>query len=239
MPALRKWLWSVALVVALPAAGFLGFLLGERHEAARQASLPVLAAAPSYTMTNQLGERVSSQHFRGKVQIVTFLFPYCTTLCPLIAAHLANLEKLGLEPAGLADKVALVTFDIDPENTGPPEMRAFLRQYGWNPQDRHWQYLVAPPPEMRRVVGNGFSVWYKRVSERSAAGKDGGEGPMVQPEVENPLAARAHANYDIVHNDVLEVVDRRGRIRKVYDDADTVAWPDLLALVRSLVKQQG
>jgi cytochrome oxidase Cu insertion factor (SCO1/SenC/PrrC family) len=42
-----------------------------------------------------------------------------------------------------------------------------------------------------------------------------------------------------VHNDVIEIVDQQGRIRKVYDDADTVAWQDLLAVVQSLVKPQG
>jgi protein SCO1 len=237
--AMRKWLWFIALVLALPAAGFYGFLLGERRDAARQEALPVLAAAPSYTMTNQLGESVSSQRFRGKVQIVSFLFPYCTTLCPLIAAHLTNLENLGLAPAGIADKVALVTFDIDPDSTGPSEMSAFLRQYGWDPKDRRWQYLVAPPPDMRRVVSRGFSVWYKRVNAESDGGENGGDAGMVQPEIVNRLAARAHADYDIVHNDVIEIVDQQGRIRKVYDDADTVAWQDLLAVVQSLVKPQG
>jgi protein SCO1/2 len=228
-----------ALILALPAAGLYGFVLGQRHEASTETSLPVKRVAPSYTMTNQLGEKISSQAFSGKVQLVTFLFPYCTTLCPLIAAHLTNLERLGLGPAGIADKVALVSFDIDPDNTGPRDMRAFLQQYGWDPKDTHWQYLIAPEPEMRRVVSNGFSVWYKRVNQTSGANDNTGEGGMVQPEVVNPLATRVHADYDIVHNDVLEVIDRKGRVRKIYDNADTIPWPDLLALVQSLVKEPG
>ncbi len=235
--AWRRWLWLPALAALLPAVGLLGFLLGERDEATREATLPVLAPAPSYTLTNQLGETVSSSSFAGKVQLVTFLFPYCTTLCPLIAAHLANLETLGLRPAGLADKVAVVSFDIDPEKTGPTEMRAFMRQYGWNPQDTHWQYLVGAPAQMRRVVSNGFSVWYQRVSLTAEDEGATGEPAMVQPEVENRLAQQSHADYDIVHNDVLEIVDQQGRIRKIYDDADSVGWQELLATVRSLVKQ--
>lgn len=232
----RRWVWFAVLVASLPAVALSSFFLGRRYEADRRTTLPILAAAPSYTMTNQLGEAVSSSGFTGKVQLVTFLFPYCTTMCPLIAAHLANLETLGLRPAGIADKVAIVSFNIDPENTGPVQMRAFMRQYGWNPQDTHWQYLVAAPAEMRRVVSGGFSVWYKRVSLSAEDESDTGESAMVQPEVVNKLAEQSHADYDIVHNDMLAIVDQQGRIRKIYDDADSVGWPELLDVVQSLVK---
>lgn len=56
----RWWLWRLAFAACLPAVGLLGFRLGRIHEAAGPATLPVLAAAPSYTMTNQLGQAVAS-----------------------------------------------------------------------------------------------------------------------------------------------------------------------------------
>jgi protein SCO1/2 len=237
--AWRRRLWLLLAALLVPVVGLAGFILGARHEALRAATLPVLATAPRYTMTNQLGEQVSSQGFAGKVQLVTFLFPYCTTLCPLIAAHLANLETLGLRPAGLVDKVAVVSFDVDPKGTGPKQMRAFLRQYGWNPQDTHWQYLVGTPAQTRRVVSNGFSVWYQRVSLTAEDEGATGTPAMVQPEVVNRLVEQSHADYDIVHNDVLELVDQQGRIRKIYDNADAVSWQDLLAAVQSLLQPRG
>lgn len=234
----RSGLLFVAFAALLALAGVGGFLLGVEYQPPRQASLPILGTTPDYVMTNQLGEKVSAASLRGKVQLVTFLFPYCTTLCPLIAAHLADLEKLGLAPAGIADKVAIVSFDVDPANTGPAQMRAFLRQYGWDPHDRHWQYLVAPPAEMRRVVSQGFSVWYKRVSLADEAKSGSSEPAASQPEVVNPLAAQSHADYDVVHNDRLELVDAQGRIRRIYDAADTVGWQDLLAQIQQLLAQQ-
>jgi len=232
------WFVLAASALALPAVAGAGFLLGQRSETAREATLPVIGAAPSYTLTNQLGEQISSSRFLGKVRLVTFLFPYCTTLCPLIAAHLTNLEDQGLRPAGLADKVAIVSFNVDPEDTGPRQMREFLQQYGWDPQDLHWQYLVGSPAEVHRVVTGGFSVWYKRVSLASKA-QQPSVLPMIQPDVENKLADSAHVDYDIVHNDVLEIVDQQGRIRKIYDDADTVDWQTLLLQVEALVQQKG
>jgi protein SCO1/2 len=228
------------LAAAIPAAGLLGLAIGEQRNAAVPA-LPVIRPAPAYTLTDQLGQPVSSKSFRGKVQIVSFLFPYCTTMCPLIAAHLANFENLGARPAGIADKVAIVSFNIDPAGTGPAQMRAFLKQYGWNPNDLHWQYLTGSRAAIRRVVRDGFGVAYQRVSlsSESRGGSHGGVLPVVQPEVVNEIAEKAHPDYDIAHDDVIEVVDQQGRIRKIFENADTVGWTRLMRVVTDLLGEPG
>lgn len=232
----RRWLWALAIGAVIPIAGVDGFLLGQRHEAREETILPVLGRAPDYRMTNQLGETVPSSSLRGKIQLVTFLFPYCTTLCPLIAAHLVNLENLGLRPNDIEDKVEIVSFDVDPAHTGPLQMRAFLRQYGWNPADPHWQYLTGSLADVHHVVQDGFGVWYKRISLASEA-RNNTSAPVEQPEVVNKLADEAHVDYDIVHNNVLEIVDQQGRLRKIYDSADTVSWTDLLSIIQALISQ--
>ncbi len=197
-------------------------------------SLPVLGQAPSYQgLIDQTGATVDSSDFHGKVQVVTFLFPYCTTYCPLIAAHLAGFESV-LKRAGLQDKVKLVAFDVDPANTGRPEMRAFLKEYGWNPDDRHWEFLTGKPKTIRRVVTGGFHVAYRRVREGDSDTQ--GEPSLTpQPEVINKLARTAKVDYDISHNDGLVLVGPNGRLRKVYDQADMVSNRELLTEVRQLL----
>jgi len=58
---------------------------------------------------------------------------------------------------------------------------------------------------------------------------------MPQPEVINKLAAKVHVGYDIVHNDALEIVDPRGRIRKFYPQADVVSNARLLGAIKALL----
>ena len=227
----RLWPWALLAATAIVVAGVGGYVLG-RQRAATAEPPPVLGAAPTYSLTNQLGQAVKSSQFRGKVQIVAFLDPYCTTLCPLIAANLANLETFGLKPSHLENEVELVSFNLRPETTGPQQMRVFLSQYGWNPTDLHWQYLTGSLATIRQVVRQGFHVWYKRV--RTA--DETSNGPqMVQPEIVNKLAAAANPQFDIVHNDIVEIVDQQGRIRKIFDDANIAGWQVLLPVVRSLV----
>lgn len=227
---------AVGFVVALLVAGFAGWFIGTgAHVTARR--LPVLGKAPHYTLKNQLGQPVNSDKFAGKIQIVTFLFPYCTTYCPLIAAHLAGFEHT-LARTGLQDKVQIVAFDVDPGGTGPVQMRAFLKEFGWNPHDLHWQYLTGTPAQVRKVVTGGYHIAYEKVSNNappSAAEEDTQNVLTPQPTVVNRLANKVKPDYDVTHNDGMEIVDGHGRIRKIYEDADMVSGKQLLTMVQALL----
>lgn len=228
--------YFVLFVIAL-GLGFGGGYWFAGHRAAGT-GLPVIGRAPAYTMTNQLGRTVRSAEFAGKVRVVTFLFPYCTDYCPLIAAHLVSLEK-ALEKAHLADRVQLVAFNVDPAHTGPKVMAAFMRQYGWDPADTRWQYLTGTPARVREAVTGGFHVDYQRVPESvadSQAEKAERQGLYTPPpEVSNALAAKARPDYDVTHNDALILVDPRGRIRRIYAEADRVPDSALVGVIRRLL----
>lgn len=230
----------MAVAAAVVGAGA-GFLLG-RHGGPSPGALPVLGTAPSYTLTDQLGRSVSSDRFAGKVQLVTFLSPYCTGSCPLIAYNLISLERV-LEAAGLASRVQLVAFDVDPGHTGPAAMAAFLRQYGWDPSDPRWEFLTGTPEAVRAVVTGGFAIDYERVTGAQEAAEDAAarrEGRFVpEPQVANPLATKADPDYDVVHNDALVVVDPEGRIRAFFDEAARLSNSQLMAVITRLVPDPG
>ncbi len=228
---------AVALAVAI--AGASGWILG-RHAAPTRAALPVLFDAPHYRgLINQNGDKVASTRFRGKVQVVTFLFPYCTTFCPVVAAHLVGFENM-LATTPLAGRVDVVAFDVDPGGTGPRQMRAFLSEYGWDPASPHWQYLTGTPAQIRRVVTTGYHVDYRKVVDAGPAGDQATAALAVagsdpQPIVANPLADKAHVDYDITHEDVMMVVDPEGRVRRIYDQADAVGKMRLFDAVRAVL----
>jgi len=223
----------VLALVLLLAGGVAGWLIAQRPNTQAARALPVLGKAPRFHgLTNQLGERVDSSRFEGKVQVVTFLFPYCTTYCPLIVAHLAGLEST-LKLAGLQDRVDIVAYNVDPGGVGPQQMRAFLKQYGWDPKEKNLQFLTGTPDEIHRVVVSGYHVAFQKV--RNGADAGGGPEQTPQPEVVNKLAAEANIDYDIVHNDALEIVDTQGRIRKFYPQADVVSNARLMKAIKALL----
>jgi len=239
MKRARGWLRATRYGAAATALLLVGFVAGVFVEHARSGPSPLadLGPAPHYMLTNQLGQQVSSKRFAGKVQVVTFLFPYCTTYCPLIAAHLMGFERLMvLAQTGLQNKVEIVSFNVAPDAAGPKAMSEFLHQYGWNPKDLHWQFLTGSKAQIRHVVTGGYHVAFRRIADGDSSA-DTGPAQTPQLTVSNPLAAKAKPGFDISHNDAIEIVDTKGRIRKIYDDADVVPnqqlWNDVSRLLKS------
>ncbi len=58
---------------------------------------------------------------------VEFIFATCTTICPVLSAGFASVQrKLGDD----REEVLLVSLTIDPEHDGPEELRQYLDRYG-------------------------------------------------------------------------------------------------------------
>lgn len=237
---MRKGILNTILFILLIGAGFIaGYVY--RLKSGKIDSLPVIGKVPSYTLTNQLGKKVSSETFNGKVRVVTFLFPYCDEYCPLIALNLVSLEHL-LKESHLENEVQIVAYNVDPEHTGSSQMAEFMKQYGWDPQNTHWQFLTGKPSEIKKIVRDSYFVYYKQVSvasEDSVAAEEKKKGEYVpSPEVKNDLADRVNPDYDIVHNDAVAIVDAKGRIRKIIDDADHASGEQLFDIVQKLLPER-
>ncbi len=231
-----RTLVSFFLPILFFAGGFaLGWLLHPNLPLRKQVSLPVLGQVPDYTLTNQLGEAVSSTSFRGKVRVVTFLFTYCRGYCPLIAHNFMTLERL-LRISGIADEVQLVSFNVDPHNTGPAEMKAFQEQYGWKPGNHRWEFLTGSVNDIHHIVNDGYHVYYKEVVDDDNVDSNTKEDNAIpEPVVANKLADKVGADYDIVHNDMLAIVDKKGRIRKIFSDADRVSDEQIMIVIKQLL----
>ncbi len=229
------------LLVVAVIAGVGGFLLGwgKGSSAPGRAQLPVFGRAPRYDLINQLGQKVNSRSFKGKIQIVTFLDPYCSDFCPLIAVNLANFAAK-LHASGLDRKVVFVVFNVNPWETGAADMRVFLRQYGWDPKTRGLQYLTGSVAEIQRVVQQGFHVAFERVPRRrDSQGAVSGTPGHLELALPNPLAERAKPRYDIIHNDTIEIVDGKGRIRKIFDQGTRVSDQRLMEAILALMPAAG
>jgi cytochrome oxidase Cu insertion factor (SCO1/SenC/PrrC family) len=102
-------------------------------------------AAPGFTLTDQFGRRVSLRSFRGKVVVLSFNDPKCTTICPLTTTALLHAKQL-LGRAGSG--VDLVGIGANPEATQVKWVRAYSRAHGMM---HKWRFLTGSLPELRKV----------------------------------------------------------------------------------------
>jgi cytochrome oxidase Cu insertion factor (SCO1/SenC/PrrC family) len=198
------------------------------------APLPRLFQAPTYQLVDQLDRPVHSADFLGKVRIVVTMDPYCTTLCPLTASKVRNLEQV-LKRRHLAHDVQFVAFDID-KMTGPKDLRAFLDQEGVNPDVRWLAYLTGPAKTVRSVVHDGYHSSYYSVSNAQAQKL---APSTFQARMSNGVAEKANAPFAIMHQSPLFVVDRQGWVRAVYGDASTTPSAVVVNDVAQLVGGAG
>jgi cytochrome oxidase Cu insertion factor (SCO1/SenC/PrrC family) len=105
-------------------------------------------AAPGFTLTDQFGKRVSLRSFRGKVVVISFNDPECTTICPLTTTAMLHAKAL-LGPS--ASRVQLLGIGANPVATQVKWVRAYSQAHGMM---RKWRFLTGSLPELKRVWRN-------------------------------------------------------------------------------------
>jgi cytochrome oxidase Cu insertion factor (SCO1/SenC/PrrC family) len=103
--------------------------------------------APNFTLTSQDGRQVSLASLRGKVVLMTFLDPVCTTDCPIIAQEFRAADTLLGAKASDTELVAVVA---NPVYTSTAFTAAFTRQEGLT-QVPNWLYLTGPLSQLQTV----------------------------------------------------------------------------------------
>jgi len=151
---------SIRSVAAIGAFGLI--ILGAAPMAAAQTSPnadPILAQsiagsaaalnfpAKPFQLTDQHGQAVSLASLHGKVVLLTFLDPVCTTDCPLIAQEFRAAGQL-LGPA--ARHVELVAVVANPIYHQVADTQAFDRQEHLT-QVPNWLYLTGSVPQLNQV----------------------------------------------------------------------------------------
>jgi cytochrome oxidase Cu insertion factor (SCO1/SenC/PrrC family) len=103
--------------------------------------------APGFQLTDQAGQPVSLASLRGKVVLMTFLDPVCTTDCPIIGAEFKEAGVL-LESA---DKdVELVAVVANPTYRAVEFTQAFDREEGLSTVP-NWLYLTGSLGQLSQV----------------------------------------------------------------------------------------
>jgi cytochrome oxidase Cu insertion factor (SCO1/SenC/PrrC family) len=110
-------------------------------------SAPLDFKAPAFTLTNQHGRPVSLASLRGKVVLLTFLDPVCTSDCPLIAQEFRQADQL---LGGQSRQVELVAVVTNPVYTKPEYTAAFDRQEHMSTLP-NWQYLTGSVAQLTKV----------------------------------------------------------------------------------------
>jgi len=170
-------------------------------------ALPVGAAVPDITFTDDAGKARTLSSYRGTYTLLTFIYTRCPLpdYCPRMNAHFAAVQRgLKADPQ-LGRNVRLVSVSFDPEFDTPARLAAKAREMGADPA--LWRFVTAPRAEVDQFGGKlGLSVL-----------REGPDGA------------------NITHNLRTALLDRDGRLSRTYNGKEWVPEEvirDLQALVK-------
>ena len=114
--------------------------------------------APNFRLTDQFGNQISLQQFKGKPVVLTFLYTHCPDVCPLTAEHLHSaMLELGKD----AHNVAVLAVSTDPKRDDVASAMQFSQQHQMTD---YWHYLVGTQEQLSPVWAN-YSIYAQTQQE--------------------------------------------------------------------------
>jgi len=143
---------------------------------------------PDDALVDQAGAVRRLSDWRGRALAVTFVYTRCPVpdFCPLMDRHFADLQRAILADPALRDRVHLASISFDPGHDSAEAIAAHARKRGADA--RIWSYLTGDAAAIERLTSR-FGV--STIEEHDA------------PDT-------------ITHNLRTAVIDRRGRLVKIY-----------------------
>lgn len=168
--------------------------------------LPVYAALPSFTLTNQDGKTVTLEDLRGKIWITDAIFTRCPGQCLLMSSHMKQIQDA--LPAG--QPIQLVSFTTDPAFDSPAILKKYADRFG--ARDGAWTFLTGPKPALNAVEIDGLKLSV----------------------LDKPAGQREEANDLFIHSEKFVLIDKEGRIRGYFDGQETGVVAQVLEAAQML-----
>lgn len=107
--------------------------------------------APNFRLTDQSGNQISLEQFKGKPVVLTFLYTHCPDICPLTAERLhSTMLELGKD----AHNVAVLAVSTDPKRDDAAAAMHFSQQHQMT---NYWHYLIGTSEQLS-PVWNNYSI---------------------------------------------------------------------------------
>lgn len=124
--------------------------------------LPRITPAPGFALTDQNGQVVTSEDFRGALTLYSFSYTSCENGCSQSLEQISALrDELSTRlPADIP--LSFATISIDPAHDSSDRLNTALSQFAPLPTGSPipWTLLSGDPTRTRYVVGGGFQVYY-------------------------------------------------------------------------------
>jgi protein SCO1 len=174
----------------------------------RKSELPEYGEVQPFTLTNQSGTVVTLDDLAGKVWVADVIFSRCAGPCPKMTAEMSKLQASF--PAG--EPLRFITLTTDPEYDTPKVLKRYSEKFNGDAQ--RWLFLTGPKKE---ILGN-LAI-----------------GSLKLGAVEKEEDQRQNENDLFIHSTMFVLVDKRGKLRGVYESLESGFQEKIQRDIKSLL----
>ncbi len=122
-------------------------------------------AVPDFTLTDQNGQKISINDYRGKALAVTFIYARCPLpeYCIKMSTNFSDLAIQLNANTKLKDKIRLLSISFDPANDTPAKLKSYGTGYlgrAAKPDFTVWHLAIGDDAEVRKIA-DFFGLRYK------------------------------------------------------------------------------
>ncbi len=139
--------------------------VGPVHFARAMAPLDEGDLLPNYDFTNELGQAVRLNQFRGRVLAFTFFFTSCPfpDFCPRMTSNFAEAARRLTDMTNAPSKWQLLSISFDPATDTPQRLRSYADAAHYDPS--HWSFLTGDEKQISNLADQlGENYWHEGAS---------------------------------------------------------------------------
>ncbi len=118
-----------------------------------ETGLVKIGAAPIFELTDQNGQKINNETYKGKVDIVEFFFTTCPSICPVMNRNMVDIQnKFFGNP-----NFGIVSISIDPEHDTPKVLKEYAKTIGL--KSSNWHLLTGDKDYIFNIANKGFNLY--------------------------------------------------------------------------------
>ncbi len=159
----------------------------------------------SFEFTNQYGEKVNNDDFKGKIYIADFFFTTCPSICPILAKNMATIQNIYKED----DDIMLLSHSVMPWIDSVDKVKDYATEKG--AIEGKWHLVTGDRDAIYELARTSYFADedFKRTKDKS----------------------------EFIHTENFILIDKKGRIRGVYNGTLPVEVKRLQAHIEKLKKE--
>ena len=115
---------------------------------------------PDFSLTNQLGKKISWNEVGDKIVVADFFFTHCPTICVPMTKNMKRLQESIKNSDKVGDRepdfIQFLSFSIDPERDSVAQLKKYADRYQINPEN--WWLLTGNKKQIYDMAVNDFKL---------------------------------------------------------------------------------